>query len=147
MYTLLCFKPMDTYYVYSYQFAFLYTEYDNYPDDTQIIEIGIESYGFETNIINISFTPENVVALPGGFVPYPPVTVVAGGKQQEDGTVFNPLWSFDSSWFTILNYNASSPTFSRALVYLQISRQSTGITYRLALPIMLLLLLGKIVPS
>ena len=79
---------------------------------------------------------------------YPPVVVAAHNADDDttdDGTstVFNPLWEFDYAYFAVVDYNATSPVFSEALATIKINRESTGITYRLALPIMLLLMLGK----
>lgn len=111
-------------------------EYSDYPDDSQVINIPVESFAFKTNLLNISFTGEHQLA---GFSLLPSVEVPSSD--------ISPLWTYEGSSTEILYYDPAVPGFSRGVVYMTIQRQSTGIVYRLALPIMMLLLLGTFPPS
>jgi hypothetical protein len=127
----------------------------------------VESYAFQNNLMNISFTPSctpaasqaDCAALSDGFDGYaqnclltfsngvqmctlPPVTVI----DNPTGTVgrggpFSPLWNYISNSFVINFYTPGVPSFPQAFITMTVQRESSGITYRLAFPVMLLLLL------
>lgn len=109
-------------------------DYDNYPDDSQVIQLSVESYGFQASALNITFTVENTTFY--GAPVMAPLTVTSGPTDDDQ---FSQLWSFTGFWIGVTNQN----TFPRATAYINIARRSAGVVYRLALPIMLLLLLGK----
>lgn len=105
--------------------------YDNYPDDEQAIELAVESYAFTQQYLNLTFTEENTTFY--GVELLPPITVESGESPEDQ---FSQLWEYIGCW-TLVQYS----DYPRATAYISIERRSAGVIYRLALPIMLLLLL------
>jgi len=140
------------------------SEYYDYPDDLQGINIMAESYAFQNNLLNVSFTPSctpdesdaECGELSDGYAKnclltfdnhielcvLPPVTVI----DNPTGTIgrggpFSPVWNYINNSYTINFFTPGNITFPQAFVTLEVQRESSGITYRLAFPVMLLLLL------
>ena len=111
----------------------MYIDYKNYPDDIQTIQVGVESFAFKTDLLNISFTPYDETIDGFSVSTLPPVQMVTVN--------FSPLWNYVSNSFEILYYDPYVPNYSRGVVYISVSRQSYSIVYRLAFPIMLLCML------
>ena len=126
-------------------------EYQKYPEDKQVINIGVESFAFKNNLVQLAFTP--LCTTPEGkemqctftvdgftMMLQPPVTVIDSAST--GGGVFNPLWSYLSNdYYLTPTIPPPPPYFQRTVVELRVRRESAGIVYRLAFPIMLLILL------
>lgn len=130
----------------------------------QDVNVLVESYAFQSNLMNISFTPSCtpeesqaacstlsdgyaancVLTLDNGvsLCVLPPVTVIDNPPGSIGrGGPFSPVWNYISNSYKINFFTPGVPAFTQASVDLTIQRESSGITYRLAFPIMLLLLL------
>jgi len=84
--------------------------------------------------------------LPGNVHPATPVSFISNGPEANFRK--SPTWTYTGFTTAVLepDYGTSGGQyayFPQPVVYLYISRQSTGVIYRLAFPIMLMLLLGK----
>jgi hypothetical protein len=138
----------------------VYVEYNDYPNDIQDIDFVVQSYSFQSNFVNLSFTPacsnpdddayeyleeQCHITLANGqtFSVLPPVTVVNNveGALQGRGGPFSPLWFFLDDSFEVEFFAPDGASYPQLLLTLTVQRESSGITYRLAFPIMLLLLL------
>jgi len=123
----------------------------------QNINFAVESFAFQNDFLNMSFTPEcdsdddgyevedcSVTLLNGQtFSVLPPVTVINNeqGAVQGRGGPFSPLWMYLGYTYQVMFNSPNTITYSQLLLTLEVQRESSGITYRLAFPIMLLLLL------
>ena len=118
-------------------------EYEKYPDDEQVIQIRVESYGFNSHFVLVNFT--NPLTPIGQYKPVFPVTFVTNKDSTESNFQCNPIWNYTYVTTAVQtpNYGTSSilSYFPQPVVYLHITRQSKGIVYRLAVPILLLILL------
>jgi len=117
--------------------------YLTYPEDHQQIILRVESYGLNSNGIVVNFT-NKAVPLAQITVVNPVSFIGNNGAYNFDK---NPVWGY-TGYHTLLQLpdygtSAKGPTayFTQPVVYIGIVRKSRGIIYRLALPIMLLLLL------
>ena len=105
--------------------------YVNYPLDTQTIAIRFESYAFPSTLLSLAWAS-------------PPLQLYNDG----DGVAFtqNPLWTYQSYSLAVNQVDNSltrTPRyFTQASLYLYISRQSGGIIVRLAVPFLVIVLLG-----
>jgi hypothetical protein len=115
--------------------------YRQYPQDSQQILISAQSYGLNKNFVSINFT-SSAEALAGYSLPSPVSFITVDGTTNFK---VNPLWTYNSFDTLVYNPNFGSAgagaTKDTLYVYLNIVRQSSGIIYRLAVPIMLLLVL------
>jgi hypothetical protein len=120
--------------------GFLYLKY---PEDHQQIILRVESYGLNSNGIIVNFT-NKAVRFAQIQVVHPVSFIKNNGVPNFNA---NPVWSYDGyrTQLQLPDYGTSAkgPTayFTQPVVYIGIIRKSAGIIYRLALPIMLLLLL------
>jgi len=116
-------------------------EYQTYPQDSQQVKISAQSYGLNSNLIVVNFT-DPAVPFYGYKMPKPVSLITVGGVAN---IKVNPMWTYLSYTTTVFNPNYGSTSSAgvkdTCIVYLFIDRQSSGVIYRLALPIMLLLLL------
>lgn len=117
------------------------SDYHSFPQDTQQIVISAQSYGVNKNFVSVSFTGKDARMI-GYGMPSPVSFITIDGVTNFKA---NPLWTYNSYSTAIYNPNYGSTstvaTKDTLYVYLNIARQSSGIIYRLAVPILLLLLL------
>lgn len=104
--------------------------YTKYPEDTQQIQIRVESYGFNSNGIMVTFT--NSAVKLNQLKVVNPVTFIANGGVPNFNT--NPVWTYVNFQTKVQqpNYGTSGATasfFSQPVVYLNVARKSTGIVY------------------
>ena len=106
--------------------------------DTQTIVIRVEPFGLNANFAVMNFTTAADGRAAVSFI-YDP--------QMQANFAKNPMWAYNSyAYTTVHQYYATGPNqmyYSQAVVYLNVTRLGNGIVYRLGLPIMLLLCLGR----
>jgi hypothetical protein len=92
-------------------------------------------------MVSVNFTDPNV-RFYGYKMPSPVSLITINGLAN---IKVNPMWTYNSYTTTVYNPNYGSTstkgTKDTCIVYLYVDRQSSGVIYRLALPIMMLLLL------
>ena len=115
--------------------------YETYPQDSQQIKISAQSYGMNSHLAHVNFTNSNV-PFNGYKMPSPVSLITIGGLAN---IKVNPIWTYDAYSTTVFqpNYGATGKNYHQdtCTVYLYVNRQSSGVIYRLALPIMMLLVL------
>jgi hypothetical protein len=107
----------------------------DYPMDSQQFIINFESYGYDTRFIELKpFTAMNSV------------TFNLDPHSKREFIAVNPLWEFKSSQHGVTNHGSpiffdQKRSYSSFSIFLNFKRDSFGIVFRLALPVLMFLFL------
>lgn len=109
--------------------------FHHFPLDTQNFSITLESFTYDTRLIQLQFVDNEAISL---------LTDVQQGNQPLVAN--NQLWKYDEYSSFIIETSAPSPTnpqraYSTAFINLKFRRQSNGVIFRLALPVIIFLII------
>jgi hypothetical protein len=107
----------------------------NYPMDNQEFIIAFESFGYDTRFVELK-----------PFTAMETVTFNVDPHSHRPFVAINPLWTFKSSQYDVKDHNSpiffdQKRTYSAFTIFLEFKRDSFGIVFRLALPVLMFLFL------
>ena len=109
----------------------------DFPNDQQVFTITLESFSYDSDFIRLLFGNGSTAAL----------TLLTDYQQNDKPLVYNnQIWKYQGFSSFILTTAAPSPTnpyrtYSTAFINIKFSRQSNGVIYRLALPVLIFLVI------
>jgi hypothetical protein len=123
-------------------FANPQTPFNEFPNDKQIFTISLESFSYDSDFILLQFKPN-----PNDSSKSEAVRLLEDAQQNNKPLVLtNQIWKYSHEHSFIITTEASSPTnpfrtYSTAFINLHFSRQSKGVIFRLALPVLIFLII------
>ncbi len=113
-----------------------------FPNDKQKFTITLESFSYDSDFIRLHFEPDKQDPTISK-----PVVLLSDAQQDNKPLVkTNQIWKYSHEQSEIITTEAPSPTnplrtYSTAFINLHFSRQSNGVIFRLALPVLIFLMI------